>query len=101
MVGMLSQALWYARLLHRIRVGDFGGKSVAGDGANLQIVRKAKRLSMWLLAPSVHPLLLHEGRSPHEWLQRGLMGSGLDFGILPFDSGAVLRLRPENRWPAA
>jgi hypothetical protein len=101
MVGMLPQALWYARLLHRIRVGDFGGKSVAEGGANMEIVRKAKRLRMWLLAPKVHPLLLHEGRSPLEWLQSGLAGSGLDFGILPFESKAILRLRPESRWPAA
>jgi len=100
-VGMLPEALWYARLLHRIRVDDFGGMRVEGGGANMDIVRSAKRLSMWLLAPSVHPLLLHDGRSPLEWLHGGLAASGLDFGILPFRAGACLQLLPDDRWPLA
>ena len=99
-VGMLPEALWYARLLHRIRVGDFGGMPVTGGGEDMEIVRNAKRLRMWLLAPNVHPLLLHDRRSPLEWLQVGLIGTGLDFGILPFEAGPVLRLRSEGRWPA-
>jgi hypothetical protein len=97
-VGMLPEALWYARLLHRIRVGDFGGVRVEGGGGNMDVLRGAKRIRMWLLAPSVHPLLLDKKRSPLEWLNAGLAGSGLDFGILPFDEGSLLRLRPEDLW---
>jgi hypothetical protein len=101
-LGILPEAFWYARLLHRIRVGDFGGEPVSGGGANMDTVRKAKRLKMWLLASSVHPLVEHGRRSPLEWLRAGLVGSGLDLGILPFETAdGQLRLRPDLRWPPA
>jgi hypothetical protein len=101
---MLPEAIWYARLLHRIRIRirirDFGGAPVEGGGEVMGIVRAAKRIRMWLLAPSVHPLLRDKTRSPLEWLTAGLNGTGLDFGILPFKPGALLTLQPEDRWGA-
>jgi hypothetical protein len=65
------------------------------------IVRAANRVRMWLLAPEVHPLLRDKTRSPLEWLNAGLEGTGLDFGILPFQLGPPLRLQTEERWEGA
>lgn len=100
-------ALWQGTQVHaalcageRDGVGDFGGEPVSGGGPNMDKVRKAKRIKMWLLTSSVHPLVEHEGRSPLEWLRAGLVGSGLDLGILRFETdGDQLRLRPDLRWP--
>jgi hypothetical protein len=65
-----------------------------------RLLRKAKRITMWLLVADVHRLVLHDGRSPLEWLRTALAASGLDFGILPFErDGARLRLRTDRRWP--
>ncbi|MCW5817886.1 MAG: hypothetical protein KIT84_43200 [Labilithrix sp.] len=100
-LGILPEALWYSRLLHRIRIGDFGGRAVGGGGPAIDAVRKADRVRMWLLTPKLHPLLEHQGRSPLEWFRAGLAGSGLDLGILPFEiEGDRVRLRVDRQWPA-
>lgn len=49
-LGILPEAFWYARLLHRIRERNFGGLPVSGGGPHMETVRNAKRIKMWLLA---------------------------------------------------
>jgi hypothetical protein len=99
-LGILPEALWYSRLLHRIRIGDFGGRAVLGGGEAIDSIRHASRIKAWLLVSKLHPLLEHEGRSPLEWFNEALTGSGLELGILPFeiDDGSI-RLRVDRRWP--
>jgi len=86
-LGIFPQALVYALLLHRARVGLDDGRTIGGSWAGLDAVRSAKRLSMWLLAPSLHPLLLHDGRSPFEWFQRwpGLRFGHVEYRMTPSD----------------
>lgn len=101
-LGILPEALWYARLLHRVRTADFGGRAVRGGGQAIDAVRNADRIAMWLLTPKLHPLLEHQRRSPLEWFRAGLAGSGLDLGILPFEiEDGRIRLRTDLRWPIA
>jgi hypothetical protein len=61
----------------------------------MAFVRNAKRLKMWLLAPSVHPLLLHHVGSPLNgcgpgWSARGwiLESAVRGRGLSPVASGA-------------
>jgi hypothetical protein len=42
-LGILPKALWYARFVHRIRIGDFGGKAVIGGGEAFDAIRNADR----------------------------------------------------------
>jgi len=99
-LGILPEAIWYARLIHQVRVGDFGGEPISGGGPNMDIVRNAKHIKMWLLVSRLHPLVEHEGMSPLEWFREGLAGSGLDLGILPFETESdQIRLRTDLRWP--
>ena len=64
--------------------------------------RDAERLKAWTLAPQVHPLLLHQGRSPLEWVAEGLQGT-LDLGMIFYrESGdeGIAAWEPGRTWIA-
>lgn len=97
-VGIISEALWYARLLHRVRTRGLDGRDVIGGGPAIDEIRRAARIRMWLLAPDLHPLVHHEGESPLTWL-RDAMNDGVTIGVLPYEwDDTRVRLRPDLRW---
>lgn len=100
-VGILPEAFCYSRLMHHVRVGLVDGTKVAGDSAALDAVRAAERIKMWLVVPSVHPLLLTRNASPLEWLNAGMRQDGVEIGILPIaiKDGVVGRWLTDERWP--
>lgn len=98
-VGILPEALWYARLLHAVRTGDLGGRAVAGGGEAMDAVRRARRVAMWLLVQDAHPLVRVGDDSPLAWLRSAMAGDGVTVGVLPYEvDGGRVRLRPERRW---
>jgi hypothetical protein len=100
-VGIIPEALWYARLLHRVRTRDLDGRDVAGGGPAMDEVRRAERIRMWLLVPDIHPLVLHGGDSPLAWLRGAQSGIGVSMGVLFYGydptTGRV-ELHPDRRW---
>ncbi len=98
-VGILPEALWYARLLHAVRTGNLGGRAVAGGGDAMDAVRRADRIAMWLLVQDVHPLVRVGEDSPLAWLRDAMKPDGVTLGVLPYEwDGARVRLRPDLRW---
>ncbi len=98
-VGILPEALWYARLLHRIRTRDLGGGDVTGGGPAMDVVRRAERIAMWLLVQDTHPLVRDRADSPLAWLRTAMKPDGLTIGVLPYElNGDHVRLRPNDRW---
>ena len=95
-VGILPEALYYARLLHHLRTGR-----VAGGGDALASIRGAERLVMWWVAPAYHPLVYLAGRSPLASLNAGMVADGVELRILPIelDASGVRRWRAAERWP--
>jgi len=88
-VGVLPELLTYAWLLHRARVGLPGGALIGGGGPGVEAARRANRLVGWIVAPTVHPLVAHGGRSPLEWLNAGL-APDLEFRLASYEeSGAA------------
>lgn len=71
-LGVLPELLAYTWILHRAQRGLDDGRSILGGGPGIDTARGAARIVGWILAPQVHPLLLHAGRSPIEWLAEGL-----------------------------
>jgi hypothetical protein len=95
-VGILPEALAYARLLHHLRLGRF-----AGQGPGLVAARRAERIVMWLVAPDYHPLVLFGDASPVTWLNEGMAADGVELRVLPFDltdEGAIT-WRPDRAVP--
>jgi len=107
-LGILPEALFYARLLGYVR----RARRVATPEIECQDeywqgyveARRAKHVVMWLIAPwdSYHPLLCSKGQSPLSWLNEGLAKEAIELRILPFDAddGGALRWRPDLAWPA-
>lgn len=100
-VGIIPEALWYARLLHRVRTRDFGGRDVQGGGPEMDTIRRAERIMMWLLVQDSHPLVLLGGESPLAWLRDAMTNSGVSIGVLFYEydptTGRVT-LHPHRRW---
>lgn len=94
-VGILPEALYYARLLHHLRTGR-----IAGGAPALAAVRAAERIVMWLAAPAYHPLIFLGGRSPLGWLNVGMAADGVELRILPIELDEVgcRRWRAEDGW---
>jgi hypothetical protein len=94
-LGILPEAVYYARLLHyaRTRLSDGRQIEFSGDGANA--LRAAARIEMSMIAPSVHPLLLHDGHSPLEWLNEGMRADGVEFRIALFKG---VPGQPDFKW---
>lgn len=80
MVGILPEALWYLRVLGRFRAGTIGG-----GGPELQGLRGATRLVMWLATPDLHPLLTG---GVLDWLNVGLKPEHQEIRVLPWSRGA-------------
>ena len=93
-LGALPEALYYARLLHFFRRGTPDGRVIAGTSTALDLVRCAERIQMWLAVPHIHPLLLHEGRSPLSWLNGGMREEDVALGIVQLETDA------DGRWKA-
>lgn len=79
-VGILPEALAYARLMHHVRVGR-----IRGDGPGVVAARRAERIVMWLIAPEYHPLVLFRDDSPVRWINAGMAADGVELRVLPFD----------------
>lgn len=85
-VGIVSEAFYYARLLHYVRVGVPGVGKIEGRGVGLDAARVAKSIVMWLAAPDYHPLVYSDGKSPIEWLNDALVADNMEFRILRISS---------------
>jgi hypothetical protein len=91
-LGLLPEALWYARLMHNVR-----RRQIAGRGDGLLKARAAQHIAMWLLVPEkdghpeLHPLIWHNGRSPLAWLAEGLARDSVKIGWASWarDNGGV------------
>jgi hypothetical protein len=79
-VGILPEALAYARLLHHVRVGRIGG-----EGEGLAAARAASRIVMWLTAPDYHPFVRFGDDSPIRWINAGMVADAVELRFLPFD----------------
>jgi hypothetical protein len=100
--GMLPQAIYYACLLHYLRVGVGDGKTIAGADRSLDAIRSARRIQMWLAGPGIHPLLLNDGKSPLERVNAAFASGDLAFGILPLELNADSQWSRwcwDRRWP--
>lgn len=95
-VGILPEALAYARLLHHVRTGR-----IRGQGAGLVAARRAERIVMWLIAPAYHPLVLFDDQSPLTWINEGMVADGVQLRILPFDltDDGTIAWRPDFSVP--
>lgn len=96
-VGILPEALYYARLLHHVR-----RRRVGGDGAGLAAIRGAERLVMWLVAPGYHPLVHHGGHTPLAWLNAAMVEDRVELRVLPIDldDEGVRAWRLAEQWPS-
>ena len=100
-VGILAEAFWYARLLHRVRTRSLNGCAVLGGGPDAERVRRADRIAMWLLVQDLHPLVLAEGHSPLAWLRDAMAGSGVSLGVLFYEVDPAtgrITLQPSRAW---
>ncbi len=95
-VGILPEALYYARLLHHLRTGR-----IAGGAPALAALRTAERIVMWLVAPAYHPLIYLGGRTPLCWFNEGMAADGVELRILPvaLDAGGCQGWRTAEAWP--
>ena len=95
-VGILPEALAYARLLHHVRTGR-----IRGEGPGLIAARRADRIVMWLIAPDYHPLVLFGDQSPITWINEGMAADGVQLRILPFDlaEDGTIHWRPDRGVP--
>ena len=103
-LGILAQAIFYAGILHHVRVGLPGGRKLNANCENLDLIRAARHLRFWLAAPRLHPLLRsRDDRSPLELLNALHRNAGLGFAILPLETTADHRWSRwcwEKQWPA-
>jgi hypothetical protein len=95
-VGILPEALYYARLLHKVRVGEF-----LGGGKELDALRSADRIIMWLIAPHYHPLIYSFGTTPLIWFNDAMLADAVELRILPIDVDATgcTGWRTRDMWP--
>lgn len=100
-VGIIPQALYYARLMHYVRTGLPNGGAIRGGGDGIEAARKARQIVMWLIAPNYHPLVYSGGVTPLALLNEALKSQGLEFRIMPFElkDGLIARWLPEAQWP--
>lgn len=99
-LGVLPELLVYAWILHRVRSGLPDGRSITGGGDGADAVRGARRLSAWIMAPEVHPLLLSRGNSPLEWFNESFR-ENLELGMVFYRDGGADGLQgwePERTW---
>jgi len=89
--GIIPESLYYACLLAHVRspaaeekrpVVSWNDKSDGPKWAGAIAARRAKKTVMWLLAPSFHPLVYLNGRTPLEWLNPGLAKCGIELRVL-------------------
>jgi hypothetical protein len=95
-VGILPEALYYLRLLQYVRRGQVGG-----GHPDLDYIRRADRIVMWLVAPEWHPLVYLRGQSPIAWLNEAMVGDGVEMRVLPIDvdTGGRVTWRLTDAWP--
>jgi len=102
-VGIVPEAMYYARLLHHVRVGLGDGRRIEGGGEGVEAARKAEKIVMWLVAPAFHPLVYPDVETPLAWLNAGMAGDGVEIRVLPIEldeDGLLAAWRPENGWPS-
>ena len=80
-VGILPELFAYAWILAMVRSGQ-----ILARGPAAEALRAAPRLHAWTLAPELHPLLHHEGRSPMEWMGEG-RGDAMRIPTTNLDTG--------------
>ena len=98
-VGIIPEALYYARLLHHVRVGLGDGRQIEGGGEGVEAARKAEKVVMWLVAPAYHPLVFLDQETPLEWVNEGMAGDGVEIRGLPIEldgDGLLAGWRPES-----
>ena len=85
-VGIIPESLTYARLLQQFAAHPNAKWSEEWPGA--QAVRQAKRIVVWLVGETFHPLVFSKNTSPLAWLNAGPLRDVLEFRILPIDVGS-------------
>lgn len=84
-VGIIPEALTYARLLQRFAAHEEATWSKEWSGS--KAARSAERTVVWLLAERFHPLVFRNGDSPLRWVNGGAFAGELAFRVLPFVDG--------------
>jgi len=101
-VGIIPEALYYARLMHHVRVGLDDGRQIEGGGEGVEAARNAENVIMWLVAPGYHPLVYSGQETSLARLNEGMAAEGVELRVLPIeldDEGLLARWRPDLGWP--
>lgn len=95
-LGILPEALYYARMMHHARKGRIGGISPA-----IPALRGAERVVMWLAAPEYHPLVFLDGRTPLAWLNEAMAADNVELRVLPIElaDDGCKAWRLAEQWP--
>ncbi len=88
-VGIIPEALYYARLIGYARAGFPcpWGASILQDerkGKAPADLSAVQRIVMWLTAPDFHPLVWSAQGTPLEWFNRALHSSAIEFRIAKY-----------------
>lgn len=97
-MGILPEALYYARMLSYVRDRRTIEFHPSGDGMNA--ARGCSRVFMWLSAPTLHPLVFHptHGSAPLRRLGAALAPHRVQLGVLPVLAGESAAFLTDQRW---
>ncbi len=109
-VGIIPEALYYARLIGYARVGlpCPWGPHVLPDGRKGKApadFSRVQRIVMWLTAPDFHPLVWSAEGTPLEWFNRALQSSAIEFRVAKYHAvqppvpGASSSVQWDTTWP--
>lgn len=109
-VGIIPEALYYARLIGYARTGFPcpWGASILQDERNGKApadLSTVQRIVMWLTAPDFHPLVWSAAGTPLEWFNQALQPSAIEFRIAkylpvqPAVPGASSSVHWDATWP--
>ncbi len=97
-VGILAEALYYARMLGYVR--DRRTIEYAPQADGMSAARNCREIKMWLATANMHPLVWHpkRGSAPIEQLNAALTRRRVSFGVMPVTPDPPA-LHVEQRWP--
>lgn len=96
--GVLPEAFYHTRMLGYVRDRRTIDFDPSGDGMNA--ARRCSKISMWLSAPGLHPLVYHpaRGSAPLRRLGAALAPHEIQLGVLPVHVGEPPGFLTEQRW---
>lgn len=97
--SILAEAFYYSRMLSYVRKRHSIEFAPSADG--MSAVRNCRHIKMWLVAPSMPPLVWHpkHGSAPLDALNKALTGERLSLGVIPATVEPA-KLHLDALWPA-